>query len=100
MENLKVGIDKAYHVCHDCQLIGTRHCANPEECGSIKSYPTELRKMIEDSYSSGVSLSIIAEKAFDMGNCCGRCIPGMDECILDIKRAENAIDEAINTSNK
>ena len=30
--------------------------------------------------------------------CCGRCIPGMDDCILDTKRAEEAIDNAIKHS--
>lgn len=59
---------KTYTVCHDCQMTGggITHCAHADTCGGTKDYPKELRKMIIDSHNSGVPLSIIAERAFDM----------------------------------
>lgn len=58
---------ETYTVCHDCQTIGLRHCAHPEECEGTKEYPRTLRDMIETDYHTNVPLSITAEKAFDMG---------------------------------
>jgi hypothetical protein len=58
---------EAYNVCHICQLHGLRNCNEFDVCLNTKSYPKYLRKMVEQQYSVKTSLSIIAEKAFDLG---------------------------------
>jgi hypothetical protein len=60
-------MSKEYHVCHSCQLSGMNNCSEFDRCGCDTSYPIELREMMKEMHEKGVSLSIIAEKAFDMG---------------------------------
>jgi hypothetical protein len=59
-----------YNVCHDCQLVGMRNCSEFDKCGGCKTYPRKLRDMVEAHHAAKTSLSIIAEKAFDMGKSC------------------------------
>jgi len=60
-------MEKMYNVCHACQLIGMQNCSEFDICGSDSSYPESLREMMELSYEAKIPLSIIVEKAFDMG---------------------------------
>lgn len=39
------------------------------------------------------------EEQFNPPKCCGRCIDGLDECVLDRKVAEDAIDNAIDQAS-
>ena len=56
-----------YVACHECQLQSLRNYAHPSECNNAKTYPTELQEMFRKEHSLKTPLSIIAEKAFNMG---------------------------------
>lgn len=56
-----------YHVCHDCQLAWLLNCSEFDKCGSDKSYPRELRKLVERDYNNKIPVSITVERGYDMG---------------------------------
>ena len=66
MENNEA--NQTYNTCHPCQLAGTRNCSEFDLCGNGKSYPIELRHMVEKNHLNNVPLSITAEQSYNLGN--------------------------------
>jgi hypothetical protein len=58
---------KEYTTCHPCQSAGMINCAHFDNCEQWNTYPVELRQMVKTNHEAKVPLSIIAEKAFNMG---------------------------------